>query len=69
MRPLSPITRLRPLPVVMVSPKRPPMTMSSPSPVVMVSMPPAVVVDRLSMRSMSVALVSAPGTLARSRRT
>ena len=57
-RPLSPITTLSPLPALIVSPKRPPMTMSWPSPEVMPSTPPATVVEVLSIRSMSEASAS-----------
>ncbi|OQB83018.1 MAG: hypothetical protein BWX88_03624 [Planctomycetes bacterium ADurb.Bin126] len=69
-RPLSPMTRLLPPPAEIVSPYRPPTTTSLPAPVVISSTPPAEVVERLSMRSMSAGFRSAPAAVAsRSART
>ena len=63
--PLSPKTRLSPLPATIVSLPWPPMIRSSALPVVMMSLPPSFgSVEK--MRSMSVASMSSPDSVARS---
>ena len=67
--PLSPMTMLSPSPALIMSSKRPPMMMSSPPLEVIVSAPPNIVVEVLSIKSMSEASTSPPGTTLRSART